>query len=655
MSHKLSIFVFLIMVSISACTSSAATQAPASETVPAAETTSEGTSPGEAATFPVTIEHKFGQVTIPAEPLRVITLGFSEQDPVLALGVKPVAVREWFGDQPFAVWPWAQDELGNAQPEVLNMPFGELDYEKIASLRPDLIVATHSGITEEEYETLSRIAPTLAQSGDYPDFGMPWEEQLRSIAKALGREARAEQLIADMDAKIAQVREAHPEFEGATVAWASPAEGQGQYWAVGPTTPPMKFLASLGFRMPGELAEVVGDKDSAQISGEQFNLLDADVLIFQVGSEDIRQRIENDPLYQQLDVARRGGTIFFVGFDDTTYGALSFSTVLSLEFALENLVPRLADALGGETAASAFPVTVQHKFGSTTIPEAPERVIALGYNEQDAILALGVRPIAVRYWFGDEPHAVFPWARDELGDAEPEVLNMPFGELDFEKIAALQPDLISAVYAGITEEEYETLSRIAPTVAQSGDYIDFGMPWQEATILIGRALGRAEQAEELVAQVEALFEAARQAHPEWQGKTVVVGAPQGDQFAFMASGDARARVFTSLGFRVPEEFDEIAGDQFWGTVSLERADLLDQDLLVFHQMQWVEGGREAIQSDPLLSRLDAMEEGRVLFIEGEMDDALQFGTVLSLPFLLDDLLSRLEVALDGDPATEANP
>lgn len=82
----------------------------------------------------------------------------------------------------------------------------------------------------------------------------------------------------------------------------------------------------------------------------------------------------------------------------------------------------------------------------------------------------------MRYWFGDEPYGVFPWAKDRLGSAEPEVLDMPFGELDFEKMAALKPDLISAVYAGITEEEYQTLSQIAPTVAQSGDYIDFGMP-----------------------------------------------------------------------------------------------------------------------------------------------------------------------------------
>ncbi|HEY8417160.1 MAG TPA: iron-siderophore ABC transporter substrate-binding protein [Limnochordales bacterium] len=312
----------------------------------------EGAAGGGGDSFPVTLQHKFGTTTIAEEPERVLTLGYSEQDPVLALGVIPVAVREWFGDQPYAVWPWAQDELGDGRPQVLEMPFGELDLEAIAALRPDLIVATHSGITEEEYRRLSQIAPTLAQPGEYPDFGVPWQEQTRLIGRALGREERAEALVAEVEAAIAAARRAHPEFEGATVAWASPASGAGQYWVVGPNTPPMRFLFSLGFRMPEELAAMVGQRDSAQISGEQLRMLDVDVLIFRAPSQDVRDAFERDPLYRQLDVATEGRTIFFVGPDDPLYGALSFSTVLSLPYALEHLVPKLAAAVDGDPATA---------------------------------------------------------------------------------------------------------------------------------------------------------------------------------------------------------------------------------------------------------------------------------------------------------------
>lgn len=68
----------------------------------------------------------------------------------------------------------------------------------------------------------------------------------------------------------------------------------------------------------------------------------------------------------------------------------------------------------------AFPVEIEHKFGTTEIPEEPERVLSLGYQEHDAIFALGVEPIAVRYWFGDETDVIFPWAQDEADGAAPE-------------------------------------------------------------------------------------------------------------------------------------------------------------------------------------------------------------------------------------------
>ena len=80
------------------------------------------------------------------------------------------------------------------------------------------------------------------------------------------------------------------------------------------------------------------------------------------------------------------------------------------------------------TADPDFPVTVEHKYGSTTITQAPERVVSIGYTDQDALFALGVTPIAIRYWYGDETNAVFPWAQDEAGDAVPEVQDRPLGE-----------------------------------------------------------------------------------------------------------------------------------------------------------------------------------------------------------------------------------
>lgn len=131
------------------------------------------------------------------------------------------------------------------------------------------------------------------------------------------------------------------------------------------------------------------------------------------------------------------------------------------------------DAAGG---TGAFPVTVEHKFGATEITEEPQRVLSLGFQDHDTILALGVTPIAVRYWFGDESDVIYPWAEDEAAGVDPEILNMVFGELNYEKIAALRPDVIIGLYSGITEAEYSRLSQIAPTVVQTEEYVDFGVP-----------------------------------------------------------------------------------------------------------------------------------------------------------------------------------
>lgn len=328
---------------------SAPTTAPTSgsettEASPTGEADVETNNPGDGV-FPVTVEHMFGSSTVESEPERVMTIGFSEQDPVLALGIVPIAVREWFGEQPYAIWPWALDELGDGTPDVLNMPFGEIDYEEVAALDPDVIVGTHSGMTADEYERLSQIAPTIAQSGDYPPFGMPWQEQARLIGQALGRADEADALVAGVESAIEAAGEEHPEFEGKTIAWLLPT-ADGEYSATGPTTPPMRFLATLGLEMPEELAAAIGDASGLPLSAEQIGMVDADIIIIRVNDAEQREAVVSDPLFSQLPAAQNDHLIVFEGLTDPLYGALSFSTVLSLQYALDELVPQLAELAG---------------------------------------------------------------------------------------------------------------------------------------------------------------------------------------------------------------------------------------------------------------------------------------------------------------------
>lgn len=330
-------------------TTAAAAEVEATTTTTAAEPTEMEEEPAAAGVFPVTIEHKYGETVVEAAPERVITVGFSEQDPVLALGVIPVAIREWFGGHPHAVWPWAQDELGEGTPQVLTMAYGDLNYELLASLNPDLMIATHAGITEEEYGLLAAIAPTLPETAEYPAFGVPWHAQTVLIGAAMGLAEEAEALVADTVGSVEETRELHGGFGGATFAWANPT-GDGTYWVVGANTPPMRLLQDLGLTYPEEIAEVVGELDSYELSGERIELLDVDILIMRA-SPDQQAVYEEDPLWGALDVMAEG-RILWLDTSDPIYGALSFTTILSIDYLLEELAPLIMAKLHPEEAAA---------------------------------------------------------------------------------------------------------------------------------------------------------------------------------------------------------------------------------------------------------------------------------------------------------------
>jgi iron complex transport system substrate-binding protein len=293
-------------------------------------------------------------------------------------------------------------------------------------------------------------------------------------------------------------------------------------------------------------------------------------------------------------------------------------------------------------AQETFPVTIEHQYGSTVIPAAPQRVVSLGYTEQDFLLALDVQPVAVRYWYGDETNAIFPWAQAKVIGENPPVLNMTFGALNYEAILALEPDLISAVTAGITQEEYELLSQIAPTITQTEGYINFGMPWQEVTTMIGDAVGKSDEARAVIEEVEARFADARTNNPNFVGKNIAVAYYYDEKYGIYTDQDSRARFFTALGFVVPDELAQLAGESFYADISSERLDLLEQDVIAIVNLQFIEGGRETLEAQPLFSSLQAVQDGRVVYLDETAENALGFSSPLSLPFALDAALPQLE-------------
>lgn len=303
--------------------------------------------------------------------------------------------------------------------------------------------------------------------------------------------------------------------------------------------------------------------------------------------------------------------------------------------------------------AGAFPVTIAHKYGSTTITEEPERVVVAGLREQDALLALGVVPVATTEWFGKHPGAIFPWAKAKLGSAKvPTVLSSTDG-LQIEKIAAQRPDLIIAIYSGMTKKEYDALSRIAPVVAQPKGEVDYGSTWQEETTITGKAVGRGAQAAELVRQTEKLIADAAAAHPEFKGKTAANVTDYQGIFVY-GPEDVRTRMLVDLGFTYPEALHDAFPKDYGGQLSDEKVDAIDVDALLW----FADGDRSVAQlkKDPVYSKLAVRKEGRDVFVRAKdrVYEATSFPSVLSMPLLLKELVPRLAAAVDGDPSTSTD-
>lgn len=303
----------------------------------------------QAENFPLTIKHALGETRIDAAPKRVVSLGRNDQDFLYALGVAPVAVREWWGAQPYATWPWAEDERAalSAEPNVLTTT--ETNIEWVAQQQPDLIVAIYEDLSDEQYALLSQIAPVVIRPEGYAAWRAPWQEQLRQTALAVtGTTDAAEKIIADLSAKAASIREDYPILEGKSATLADYRAGQVTVWSSDHA--PTRFLISLGMTFPEELDELADESGWVYISPEQLELIELDAVIWPNGH---KEALEDLAVYRQLRLSKEGRSVHLPGSSNTLAAALWFQTPLSLSYAMEQVAPLFAAALDGDPATTA--------------------------------------------------------------------------------------------------------------------------------------------------------------------------------------------------------------------------------------------------------------------------------------------------------------
>ncbi|MDA0563627.1 iron-siderophore ABC transporter substrate-binding protein [Streptomonospora sp. S1-112] len=306
---------------------------------------------------------------------------------------------------------------------------------------------------------------------------------------------------------------------------------------------------------------------------------------------------------------------------------------------------------GGEGSGDWEPITIEHALGTTTIDAKPERVATVNWANHEVPLALGVVPVGMASAdFGDDDgDGVLPWVEERLTelDAETPTLFDETDGIDFEAVADTRPDVILAAYSGLTQEDYDTLSEIAPVVAYPETA--WGTPWREMIELNSRALGMADEGAQLISDLEGEIADSVAEYPEIEGRSAMflthVDSSDLSEVSFYTTHDTRAQFFADLGLETPESIATASEetDQFSLTRSAERADAFnDVDIIVTY------GGDDLVRSleeDPLLSQMPAVADGAVVNLPGEEPLGTAANpTPLSISWVLEDYLELLSAA-----------
>ncbi|GGX89081.1 ABC transporter substrate-binding protein [Streptomyces minutiscleroticus] len=314
------------------------------------------------------------------------------------------------------------------------------------------------------------------------------------------------------------------------------------------------------------------------------------------------------------------------------------------------------DAAEAKSSGSgAFPMTVEHALGKTTIASKPKRVATVNWANDEVPLALGVVPVGMaKANFGDDDgDGVLPWTEKRLKElkADTPVLFDETDGIDFEAVADTKPDVILAAYSGLTQQDYDTLSEIAPVVA----YPDaaWATPWRDIIRMNSKAIGLADEGDELIADLEGEIEDTVAKYPSLKGKSAMfmTHIDPGDvsKVGFYTAHDTRTLFFEDLGLKIPDSIENLSEDseKFSGTQSAEQIDVFnDVDIITGYGDEKGELVK-TLEEDPLVSKLPAVERGSTAFLSGSGPEATAANpTPLSISWVLEDYVASLAKAAD---------
>lgn len=304
---------------------------------------------GEAssATYPITVEHAFGETVIEKEPQNVVTISWGNQDTTLALGVVPAGVSKanYGKTDENGLLPWTGEkykELGVEKPVVFDDVDG-LDYEAISDANPDVILAAYSGITQEEYDLLSKIAPVVA----YPTLAWQtyWRDQISINSTAMGKKDEGTKLVSDLDKLIAEKTTEYPSIKGKKVAFCyfSPTD-LGKFYIYTSTDPRAAYLIDLGLVEADSVKKLAEGSNSfaIEISSENIDQLkDVDVIVA-YGNDELLKQLQADSLLGTLPAIKNGAVALIE--DGSSLAASCTPSALSIPATIDEYLKIIGEA-----------------------------------------------------------------------------------------------------------------------------------------------------------------------------------------------------------------------------------------------------------------------------------------------------------------------
>lgn len=308
-------------------------------------------------------------------------------------------------------------------------------------------------------------------------------------------------------------------------------------------------------------------------------------------------------------------------------------------------------ASGSAMAETQYPLTIEHAFGATVLEAKPERVATVAWANHEVPLALGIVPVgmAAANFGDDDGDGLLPWVKEkltELGAATPVLFDEGDG-IDFEGVAATNPDVILAAYSGLSQQDYDTLSQIAPVVPYPE--AAWSTDWREMIEMNSLGMGMEDEGKALIASIETEIAESVAQYPQLQDKPIMfvthLDTTDLSLIKFYSANDTRVKFFEDLGLKMPQSVVAATQPgQFSGEISAEQVDQFDDVRIVVTY-----GGDElidAMKADPLVSRMPAVASDSLVLLKNDPLGTAANPTPLAINWVLDDYLALLAAAAD---------